>query len=84
MWRTSPSEILGEKRGSYRAWCLDQAVQYFGNYIEVELDKVGQKSNAKQRKLEADRKRKLEQLLDPTPEVPKKGQYMDPALFFQS
>ena len=83
MWRTSPSKILGEERGSYRAWCIDQAVQYFGTYVEGELDKIGHKKSSKERRVEADRKRKLEQLLEPPSDKPKKGQYMDPAFFFQ-
>lgn len=58
-------------------------MQYFGTYVEQELDKVGQKRDRKAAKVEADRKRLLEKLLDPTPEKPKKGQFLDPAFFFQ-
>lgn len=56
---------------------------YFGNYVENELDRVGEKRNAKQERKNEARQRKLNQLLDPTPEVVKKGQYFDPAFFFQ-
>ena len=82
-WQVTPSSLLGVKTGSYEAWCLDQAVNYFGNHVEVELEKVGQKLSAKERALQANRQRKLEKLLDPNPEVVKKGQFMDPALFFK-
>jgi hypothetical protein len=82
-WKVTPSSLLGLKRGSYEAWCLDQAVNFFGNHVESELEKVGQKQSAKDRALIANRQRKLEKLLDPNPEVAKKGQFMDPAAFFK-
>ena len=82
-WKVPPSSLLGLKPGSYEAFCLDQAVNYFGSYVEGELDKVGEKQSAKTRRTQQDRERKLKQLLEPPEKTDRKGQFMDPAVFFQ-
>ena len=82
-WKVPPSELLGLEPGSYDAFCLNQAVNYLGSHIESELDKVGQKKDSKQRSNEAARQRRLEALLTPKGKE-RKGQYMDPAVIFNS
>lgn len=75
-----PSEQLGLTRGSYEAYCLDEAVWYFGTIVESELEKATQpRKKAKgQAAAEAARKRVIAQYFGP--EGGSQGQFMDPAI----
>lgn len=75
----TPAEILGLTKGSYEAYCLDQAVWYLGNRITREVDKAGTKPAKGQANSEATKKAKLMKMLG---EEPKKV-FADPALLFQ-
>lgn len=77
---TRPSELLNIP-DPYVAYCFDQAAGYLGNHIEVELDKIGNKVDAKERGIQQQKKAKLEALLSGTGAEPKK-QFADPALMF--
>lgn len=79
-----PSEILGLTRGSYEAWCLDEAVWYFGTVVEGELEKAGQprKKPKGAAQAEAARKRVLNKYFPEEPGA--KKQFADPAAMFQS
>ena len=79
--RLSPSNILGLTAGSYEAFCLDQAVWYFGTTLQNELEKAGQKKQKGEGRLIAARQRVLDKRLGKE----KKGsaEFADPSAFFQ-
>lgn len=68
---------MGLERGSYEAYCFNEAVYVFGAWVIGELDKVkGKTSEA----VEAARTRRLQKLLaDPKDEEIKPGSFSDPA-----
>jgi hypothetical protein len=76
-----PSQLLGLTPGSYEAYCLDQAVWYFGSTVNSELEQAGQKKSKGQGRSEAARKRVLAKYLS-TGSDPVKQQYADPAALF--
>lgn len=78
----TPSSLLGLKRGSYEAYCLDQAVWYFGTQVTHELEQIGRKKDPKEAANEAARKRKLDSMLgvDKTDAT----QFADPAALFNN
>jgi hypothetical protein len=39
-WRTRPSQLIGLVEGSYPAYCFDEAIYIWGNFVSSELDKV--------------------------------------------
>jgi hypothetical protein len=61
----------------YVAYCLDQAVNYFGSQLSERLESVDAKTPA-------EGKRKRQQILDAvlTPGAKPKGRFMDPAAKF--
>jgi hypothetical protein len=63
----------------YAAYCLDQAVGYFGRTVEAELDKVEGKNRDE---TEQKRSRVLDRYLGNT-EKPSRGQFADPASMFK-
>ena len=77
-----PSELLGLTRGSYEAYCLDEAIWYFGTIVESELEKASQpRKKAKgQASAEAARKRVLDKYFGKEGAAPQ--QFMDPAALF--
>ena len=81
-----PSELVGLDAGSYINYCFDQAVTYFGNWVEAELDKVkvgkASKSDKETQALVQARERRLEAILGPKEERAKQ-QFADPADFFK-
>ena len=79
--RCRPSEMLGLKSDSYEAYCLDEAVIYFGMSLEQMLDEAGSKPSRAERKTQADRERVLNKVLD-LEQNEGKG-YADPALMFK-
>lgn len=74
-----PSELLGLTRGSYEAYCLDQAVWTFGTFLTSELEKAGQGKKPKgQARAEGARKRVLAKYLDDQPK-----RFADPMAAYQ-
>ena len=86
VYRVRPSQLVGVESGSYVAYCFDQAVSYFGNWVEAELDKVqvgkASKSDKETQALVKARQKRLEAILGP-PEQQAKQQFADPAEFFK-
>jgi hypothetical protein len=76
-WNTQPSKLLGVSEW-YTAFCLDQAINYWGTFVSSELDKIEAKTA---KATEAKRQARLQVLLSPEGEMPK-GQFADPALMF--
>lgn len=76
-WRTSPSKLLAIDDW-YTGYCFDQAINYWGSYVESELDKVeGKDSKATHQA----RQTRLQGLLAEG-DTPSSGQFADPALLF--
>ena len=44
-WKTRPSTLLGME-DAYLAYCLDQAVSTFGNFVQNKIDSVEGKNKA--------------------------------------
>lgn len=74
-----PSKFLGLRSDSYEAYCLDEAVIYFGLALENMLQEAGQKPSKGDRKAQAAREALLNKVFG-------KGEgssgYADPALMF--
>lgn len=71
---------MGLTRGSYEAYCLDQAAWFLGITIDQEIEKVGQNRSSEDISNEAARKRVLARFLGES-DTPKQT-YADPAAFF--
>ena len=81
--KVRPSRLLGLVANSYEAYCLDEAVAFFGQYVESEIEKVGHKPAKGEGRTIAARKAKLEKLLETKPKTETKTGFADPALLFQ-
>lgn len=85
MWKqaksfgTAPSKLLAIK-GSYAAYCLDQAVAYFGLTLEAKLAEAGHKPSKGERKTKAAQERILNQVFKSSEEDTKS--FADPAAMF--
>lgn len=77
-WNTQPSSILRIEEW-YIAYCLDQAVNYWGTYVTNELEKIEAKTA---KAAEARRHARLQSLLAEDGADPAQGQFADPALMF--
>lgn len=72
---------MGLKAKSYEAYCLDEAVIYFGLLLEAELEEAaGGKKSKGQRRAEAAQDRVLRRVFG---EQDKGSGYADPALMFK-
>ena len=67
---------------TYEAYCLDEAVIYFGLTMENMLDEAGEKPSKGERKAKAARQKVMDQVFD-TKEDSKKSGFADPAVMFQ-
>lgn len=79
----TPSSMLGIESGSYEAYCIDEAVVYYGSSLEHELEKAGHKPSREDRKIEAARQRVLDKWLTDDDEPKKQTGFADPALMFK-
>lgn len=77
----TPSSILGLKRGSFRAYCFDEALWYLGTTIEHEMEKASHKPSKGERQAHSARQRVLDKFLGDKEEGGQK--FADPALLFQ-
>ena len=80
-----PSQLLGLASDSYEAYCLDEAVIYFGLMVESELDEAAQgKKSREQRRAEQARKRVMDRILGEEDQK-KQGSssFADPAQMFR-
>lgn len=78
-WHCRPSDLLAID-DEYVAYCLDQAVSYFGRMLEADLDGVEGKDAEEQN---WKRKRILDRYLNGGEEKPSPGQFADPAAMFK-
>ena len=62
----------------YAAYCLDEAVSYFGNMVEGELNQCEGSGND----LNRARQTVLDSYFKEPDSTPTKGMYADPAMFF--
>lgn len=76
-WKVRPSQLL-DIEDAYVAYCLDEAIGYFGSQLEFELDKA---SSGKESKGERSAKMKRQSVLDRVLGPPKKetARFADPA-----
>lgn len=79
---TTPASELGLEPGSYEAYCINQAVWYFGTHVEAEMEKVSHKPSKEERGAIQKRKRVLGKYIQFAGETEEK-QFADPAMFFQ-
>lgn len=82
-----PSALFGLDPKSYVAYCLDEAVIYFGMALENKLETAGHKPSKEERRAQAAREKILDAVLaDPDLDgvEPKKktSGYADPAVMF--
>lgn len=61
--RQTPAETLGLTEGSYEAYCLNQAVWYYGSTLQSELEKAGRTRAKGEAKTEQARTRVLSKYL---------------------
>jgi hypothetical protein len=71
---------LGLEQGSYEAYCLDEAVIYFGLTVEAKLDEADHKPSKEERKARAARENMLKKLF--SEETESTSGFSDPALMF--
>lgn len=76
-WNCRPSDLLAIE-DEYAAYCLDQAVGYFGRTLQAELDSVDEKDAST---TEHKRRMILERYLGDK-EKPARGLFADPAAMF--
>lgn len=79
--RTPPSELLGLEKGSYEAYCLDEAVIYFGSSLENKLQEAGHKPSKEERRAKAAREAILRKIF--AQDDDKGTGFADPALMFK-
>lgn len=76
-----PSEFLGLRRGSYEAYCLDEAVIFFGLRLEHMLDEAGSgKPGKEERRAKTAREGVMNKVFG---ETKKQTGFADPAVMFQ-
>lgn len=77
-----PSSFLGLEEGSYVAYCLDEAVTFFGLMVENKLEEAGQgKPSKEDRRAQAAREKVLDSIFGKD-EKKKTSGFADPALMF--
>lgn len=76
-----PSDILGLTPDSYEAYCLDEAVIFFGITVEGKLDQAGHRPSKEERKAKAARERVLDKLFNADDDKKPSG-FADPAAMF--
>lgn len=66
---------------TYEAYCLDEAVTYFGLVLENMLEEAGNKPTKQDRKAKAARDRVLDKVFSDQEDAPSTG-FADPAAMF--
>ena len=81
--RVRPSNLLGLEWDSYEAYCVDEAVVYFGLTLDSELEQAGEKPGKGEKKAQAARERILDKVLRPKGSgTTAGGGFADPASMF--
>lgn len=76
-----PSDLIGLARDSYEAYCVDEAVTYFGIMLENMLSDAGQRPSKEDRKSQAARERVLDKIFSKEDQKQGTG-FADPASMF--
>ncbi len=69
--------MMGLTRGSYEAYCFDQAIWYFGTYVSNKIEEVGRKKERGEAGKQAARERQLNKYLGNV----QKQQFADPLAY---
>lgn len=77
-----PSALIGLQGHTYEAYCLDEAVVFFGMSLENMLDEAGDKPGKAERKAKAARTAIMDKVFNEGDEVKSSG-FADPAVMFQ-
>jgi hypothetical protein len=80
--RSRPSELLDIGLSNYEAYCLDEAVVFFGLQLENMLDNAGVKPDKESVKIERARQKVLDDVFGKD-EKSKSSGFADPALMFK-
>lgn len=72
--------MLGLQWDSYEAYCLDEAVIFFGLQVEAKLESAGHKESKEERKLKRARETVMDKIFGK--ENAKKQAFADPATMF--
>jgi hypothetical protein len=75
-----PSDLLDIQLSNYVAYCLDEAVVFFGMQLEAMLDEAGQKPDKESARIERERKRVLDKVF--SDESTESQHFSDPAVMF--
>lgn len=81
-WGVRPSQLVGVS-DTYVAYCLDQAVGYYGSWVDAELDKASSKPSKEEVAAVEKRKRRIREILGTAEDDKTQGQFRDPAEFFK-
>lgn len=73
-----PSQLIGLPSGSYEAYCLDEAVIFFGLRLENMLESAGHKPGKEERKAKQAQERVLNKIFGNE----KSSGFADPGLMF--
>lgn len=76
-----PSHMLGMDPTSYRAYCLDEAVIFFGMRVEAELEEAAEGKKSKEQRAAESRQQKVFDRIFGKQEGQGSG-FADPALMF--
>lgn len=76
-----PSTLLGVE-DDYAAYCLDEAVVYFGMTLENMLESAGHKPSKEERRAKQARERLIEKIFSKDKEQAKGTGFADPAAMF--
>lgn len=77
--QTPPSQLLGLRPGSFEAYCLDEAVIFFGLQVESKLEAAGHKPGKEEKRLQAAREKVIGEIFG----TKKSSGFADPALMFK-
>lgn len=78
---TRPSEIIGLKASTYEAYCLDEAVIYFGTQLDNMLQEAGHKPSKEDRRAKSAREAVLRKIFSESTD--QSAGFADPALMFK-
>lgn len=73
---------MGLRWDSYEAYCLDEAVIFFGIQLEARLESAGHKPSKEERKVKAVREKILNEVFGDSGVEETKTSFADPALMF--
>lgn len=74
---------MGLPSDSYEAYCLDEAVCFFGMVLEHELEQVSHRPGKEERRAMAAQEALLKKVFDPRGEKERGSGFADPAVMFQ-